>query len=310
MFLANFLIALREGIEAALIVAILVTYIVKVNRRDVLPHMWIGVVIAAVVPLAAGAYMTWGPYTLSFEAQEILGGTLSIIAVIFVSWMIFWMAGHAKNLSHNIQATAGEALESGSSWALIWLAIISVGREGVETAVFVWGVVKSGTDALGSNASAASTVWMPILGVLSGLVVAIIFGYLIYKGTARINLKAFFTITGYLLIFVAAGIVAYGIGDLQEANVLPGWGEHIYDLITPLGTIVGSWWFVVLDAMFQVQTVLAPTLIQFIGWAGYLAITLTAFARASHGGQTDAKAQPSEVEPADDVKQLATSVKE
>lgn len=271
MFLANFLIALREGVEAALIVGILVAFVTKMNRRDVLPKLWLGVALAALIPLGIGIYMTWGPYTLSFQAQEILGGSLSLVAVGMVTWMILWMGNHSHEMSGDLQSKATKVLSTGSGWGIVWLAIISVGREGIETAVFVWATVK---------ATAKEGVFQPTLGVISGLIVAIIIGWLIFKGGVRINLGAFFKVTGILLIFVAAGIVSYGIGDLQEAGVLPGWGNWLYDLSSLFdGHITGlsatSWWFVLAEAIFNVN--LSPTHLQAAGWLLYLVIVLPLF---------------------------------
>lgn len=276
MFLANFLIALREGVEASLVVGILVATLVKTNRRDVLPRLWLGVVLAAVVPLTAGAIMTWGPYTLTFQAQEVLGGTLSIVAMGMLTWMIFWMATHARKMTSSLREQALDALKSGSGWSLVWIAIISVGREGVETAIFVWATVK---------ATSQGGFWQPTAGVIAGLIVAIIIGWLVYRGTGKINLSTFFFATGLLLIVVAAGIVSYGIGDLQEAGVLPGWGVTIYDISSYFDGHIPfldatSWWFVLLEAMFNVN--LAPTYLQFFGWALYLIIVLPLFIRHTH----------------------------
>ena len=276
MFLANFLIALREGVEASLVVGILVATLVKTNRRDVLPRLWLGVILAAVIPLTAGAIMTWGPYTLTFQAQEVLGGTLSIVAMGMLTWMIFWMATHARKMTSNLREQALDALKSGSGWSLVWIAIISVGREGVETAIFVWATVK---------ATSQGGFWQPTAGVITGLIVAIIIGWLVYRGTAKINLSTFFFATGLLLIVVAAGIVSYGIGDLQEAGVLPGWGVTIYDISSYFDGHIPfldatSWWFVLLEAMFNVN--LAPTYLQFFGWALYLIIVLPLFIRHTH----------------------------
>lgn len=281
MFLANFLIALREGLEAALIVSILIAYLVKINRRDLLPALWTGIAFAAIVPLSAGAFMTWGPYTLSFQAQEILGGTLSLLAVAMVSWMILWMGKNSAALAGDLRGKADEALATGSTWAIIWLAVISVGREGIETAVFTWATVK---------ASAHGSSWQPVLGVVSGLAISIILGWLIYAGSVRINLSKFFRYTGILLIFVAAGIVSYGIGDLQEASVLPGWGTWAYDLSGYFdGSIPGlhpdTWWFVLLEAMFNLN--LTPTHLQVAGWIIYIAIVLPLFIRSTRQRSTN-----------------------
>lgn len=130
IFVANFLIALREGVEAALVVGILIAYIYKVGRKDIMPKLWLGVALAAVIPLGLGVWWTWGPYTITFQTQEILGGSLSIVAMAFVTWMIFWMGKNSRKLAQSVRAQAEEALDAGNVMGLVWLAIISVGREG------------------------------------------------------------------------------------------------------------------------------------------------------------------------------------
>lgn len=272
MFLANFLIALREGVEAALIVGVVAAYLVKVGRKNLLPKVWLGVVIAAAIPLSLGAIMTWGPYTLSFQAQEILGGTLSLVAVAMVTWMILWMSSNSRQFARKLREDTAAQLASGSDWGVVWIAFIAVAREGIETALFVWATIKS---------SAENAIAAPALGVVTGLLVAVVIGWLIYTGAARINLSIFFNITGLLLIFVAAGIVSYGIGDLQESSVLPGWGIPIYDLTAYLDGSVyswlttSSWWWTLLEAMFNVNA--SPTHLQLIGWVLYIVIILPLF---------------------------------
>ncbi|WP_299062777.1 iron uptake transporter permease EfeU [uncultured Actinomyces sp.] len=272
MFLANFLIALREGVEAALIVGVVAAYLVKVGRKNLLPKVWLGVVIAAAIPLSLGAIMTWGPYTLSFQAQEILGGTLSLVAVVMVTWMILWMSSNSRQFARKLREDTAAQLASGSDWGVVWIAFIAVAREGIETALFVWATIKS---------SAENAIAAPALGVVTGLLVAVVIGWLIYTGAARINLSVFFNITGLLLIFVAAGIVSYGIGDLQESSVLPGWGVPIYDITAYLDGSVyswlttSSWWWTLLEAMFNVNA--SPTHLQLIGWVLYIVIILPLF---------------------------------
>ena len=272
MFLANFLIALREGVEAALIVGVVAAYLVKVGRKNLLPKVWLGVVIAAAIPLSLGAIMTWGPYTLSFQAQEILGGTLSLVAVAMVTWMILWMSSNSRQFARKLREDTAAQLASDSDWGVVWIAFIAVAREGIETALFVWATIKS---------SAENAIAAPALGVVTGLLVAVVIGWLIYTGAARINLSVFFNITGLLLIFVAAGIVSYGIGDHQEASVIPGWGTHIYDITAYLDGSVyswlttSSWWWTLLEAMFNVNA--SPTHLQLIGWVLYIVIILPLF---------------------------------
>ena len=266
MFLANLLIALREGLEAALVVSIIVAYLVKADRRDALPKLWLGVGLAALIPLVAGAIMTWGPKTLTFQAQEILGGTLSFVAVGMVTWMIFWMGKNARELKGELEGSLSKSLSAGSSgWGVVWIAVVAVGREGVETALFVWATVRS---------SIESSTMQTTAGVITGLVLAIVLGVLIYQGAVRINLRVFFAVTGYFLVVVAAGIIAYGIGDLQEAGLLPGIMSHAWNLSSylPDSTSPFHWLYVLLQAMFQFN--LQPTVLQVVGWWVYIVPTL------------------------------------
>jgi high-affinity iron transporter len=259
--LANFLIGLREGLEAALVVGILIAYVVKVGRRDVLPRIWAGVTLAVVVSLGTGALLTWGPYGLSFQAQEAIGGGLSIVAVGFVTWMIFWMAATARELRHNLEGRMDRALV-GAGWGIVVLALLSVGREGIETALFVWANVASGTGT-----------WIPTLGAVLGILVAVVIEVLIYRGFVRINLGTFFTWTGGFLIIVAAGVFAYGIGDLQEAGILP-WALHkAYDINAVIPA--SSWYGTVLQGIVNFNP--NPSWMQLGGWVLYLAVTVPLF---------------------------------
>lgn len=284
MFLANLLIALREGLEAALVVSILVAYLVKTGRRDVLPKLWVGVGLAALIPLSVGAVLTWGPKTLTFQAQEILGGTLSLIAVAMVTWMIFWMGRNAREMKQGLETSLSRSLAGNASgWGVVWIAIVAVGREGVETALFVWATVRSSIES--------STV-QTTLGVVTGLALGIILGVLIYQGAVRINFHLFFAVTGYFLVVVAAGIVAYGIGDFQEAGVLPGIMSHAWDLSAwlPAPSSPLYWLYVVLNAMFQVN--LQPTVLQAVGWLVYIVpvlILLTIQIRGTRPGRPAAQ---------------------
>jgi len=266
--LANLLIGLREGLEAGLIVGILVAYIRKVGRVDVLPKLWLGIGLAIGAALAVGALLTWGPYGLSFQAQEAIGGILSIVAVGLVTWMIFWMARHARHLRAELHAQLDKALAGGAG-ALVAIGVVAVGREGIETALFVWASVNStGNAVLGT------------LGAVLGILLAVVISYLIYRGAARIDLRRFFIWTGALLVLVAAGVFAYGIGDLQEAGWLPGVTEHAFSVAEAIPPT--SWTGVLLAGLFNFTP--EPTWFQFIGWILYLAITLVAFVIVSTGG--------------------------
>lgn len=263
--LANLLIGLREGLEAGLVVGILVAYLHKIDRRDVLPRLWIGIAGAVALSLAVGAILTFGPSTLSFQAQEILGGSLSIIAVAMVTWMTFWMARHARGLSSALRADVDRAVQR-SALALVILGIVSVGREGVETALFVWASVNAGANAA-----------LGTLGAVIGILVSVVLAYLIYRGLVRINLSRFFFWTGIFLIVVAAGVLAYGVRDLQEAGVLPGITVVAYSVVTIVPPT--SWYGALLAGIFNFNP--EPTVAQVVVWVAYVAITLVLFLRAS-----------------------------
>src|SRR5215217_7237751 len=181
--LANFLIGLREGLEAALIVSILIAYLVKSGRRHLLPQIWLGVAIAIAISLGFGAALTFGPKGLTFEAQELIGGLLSIVAVAFVTWMIFWMARAARSLSGDLRGQIDDAAD-GPWFALVLVAILAVGREGLETALFLW----SATEAVSRDTNAT---WQPLVGAGLGIATAVLLGYLLYRGAISINLSKF-----------------------------------------------------------------------------------------------------------------------
>ncbi len=263
--LANVLIGLREGLEAGLVVGILVAYLHKIGRRDVLPRLWIGIGGAIVLSLAVGAILTFGPSTLSFQAQEILGGSLSIVAVGMVTWMTFWMARHARGLSGELRAGVDRAVH-GSAIALVILGVVSVGREGVETALFVWASVNAGANAA-----------LGFVGAVLGILVAVVIAYLIYRGFVRINLSRFFFWTGIFLIVVAAGVLAYGVGDLQESGLLPGITVHAYSVASVIPPT--SWYGTLLAGLFNFNP--EPTIAQVIVWVAYVAVTLFLFLRVS-----------------------------
>ena len=197
--LANYLIGLREGLEATLVVVILVAYLVKSDRRELLTRIWGGVAIAIGVSLAFGALLTFGPRGLSFEAQETIGGVLSIVAVGFVTWMVMWMARSARSLSGDLKGRVDTAAAAGGA-SLVVVAMLAVGREGLETALFLWAATQA---AAGDGTSTVG----PLLGAALGLVTAVVLGYLFYKGAVKINLGKFFTWTGAILILVAAGVL-------------------------------------------------------------------------------------------------------
>ncbi|MET4704941.1 iron uptake transporter permease EfeU [Frigoribacterium sp. UYMn621] len=266
---ANFLIGLREGLEAALVVGILVAYVITIGRRDVLRRIWAGVGLAVVLALSIGALLTFGAYGLSFEAQEAIGGTLSIVATGFVTWMIFWMLKTARNLSGTLRSDIDRHL-SGAGWGLVLVAFLAVGREGIETALFLWAAVQ-----------ATGSTTFPLLGAALGILVALVLGYLIYRGVLSINLSKFFTYTGLFLIVVAAGVLSYGVHDLQEASILPGLGALAFDVSSAIPP--ASWYGTLLKGSINFSP--ATTWLEAIVWTLYVVPVLILFIRRIRGAQ-------------------------
>jgi len=263
--LANYLIGLREGIEASLVVVILIAYLVKSDRRHLLPRIWIGIAIAVTVSLGFGALLTWGPKNLTFKAQEAIGGSLSIIAVGFVTWMVFWMAAHARGLSGELRGKIDIAADAGRA-SLAVVAALAVGREGLETALFLWAATQATTDSVHSTTS-------PLIGAALGIATAIALGYAFYKGVLQINLTRFFTWTGAILIVIAAGVLAYGFHDLQEAGILPGLNSLAFDVSDTIAP--DSWLGTFLKGILNFSP--ATTWLEATAWLVYLIPTMTVF---------------------------------
>jgi high-affinity iron transporter len=261
--LANALIGLREGLEASLIVSILVAYLVRTGRRDALPRVWAGVAAAVALSLGAGAVLTWSSASLSFEAQELLGGTLSIVAVGFVTWMVFWMRRTARTLKGDLEGKVEGALGAGGT-ALVVVAFLSVAREGLETALFLW----AATQSAGSGP-------VPLTGALLGLLLAVAVARLLYTRTVRLDLGRFFTVTGALLVVVAAGVLAYGVHDLQEARLLPGLASLAFDVSDVVPP--SSWYGALLKGTVNFSP--ATTWLEAAAWLAYLLPVAYLYAR-------------------------------
>ncbi|MFG6476974.1 iron uptake transporter permease EfeU [Microbacterium sp. P06] len=285
---ATFLIGLREGLEAALVVGILVAYLTRAGRRDSLPRLWAGVGLAITLSLGIGAILTFGAYSLTFEAQELIGGLLSLVAVAMVTWMIFWMQRTARTLKHDLESGVQRALAARSVWALVAIGFVSVAREGIETTLLLWSMVQSFGDAPSA-----------LVGALLGLAVAAVLGWAVAKGMLRLDLRVFFTWTGAFLVIVAAGVLAYAIHDLQEAGALPGPFTAAAPLDAATGAVMTGWAGLPFGWAFDVSTVVAPggplaailqatvgfmprmSWVQVIAWVVYIGVVGFFFARGA-----------------------------
>jgi high-affinity iron transporter len=255
------LIGLREGLEAAIVVTILLAFLVKSNRRDAIKWVWIGVGAAIVMTIAVFLTIQYGENTISGLGAEAIAGVASLVAVAIVTTMALWMKKAAATMSGELRGEMARALETGG-FAVLTLAFLAVGREGVETALFMVGYAE------------AETAW-PLAGLIIGVLIAVAIAYGMYAGAVRINLAKFFTYTGAFLIVVAAGILSYGIGALQTVGWLPGLAHRAFDISSWFNW--SAWYGEVIQGVFNVTP--TPTVLQFAAWLAYVVIVLALFLR-------------------------------
>ena len=260
---ASYLIGLREGLEATLVVSVLIAFLVKSDRKDKLPQVWTGVVAALALSIGFGALLTFTAAHLDHTGQELFDAITSLLAVVFVTWMIFWMRRTARALSKELRGKLTDALQMGSL-AVVVMAFLAVAREGLETALLFFASVQG-----------ATTTATPLIGISLGLLTSVAIGWGIYRSALKINLTKFFTWTGLLLILVAAGIFKYGVHDLQEANILPGLSTYAFDISAILPA--DSWWGALLAGMLNITP--QPSVLEALAWVLYLVPTLFLFLR-------------------------------
>jgi high-affinity iron transporter len=244
--------------------------------------IWLGVVGAVSLAGAFAAVLTFSVSVLSSEQQEAVGGLLSVLAVRLVTGMIFWMRRTASTLSSHLRGEVERAVAIGAG-ALTLTAFLSVGREGLETTLFLWTAAKASGQTVG-----------PLIGAAVGIAAAIALCWLLYRRAVRLNVGVFFNRTAFALIVIAAGVLAYGLGDLQDAGWLPGHTWVAFDLTAHIDP--GSWWASIVTGL----TELSPrmTMLQVTAWLAYLAFVIPAFVNA---GRTAAKSVAKTAAPAVDT---------
>jgi high-affinity iron transporter len=223
---AAFIIALREGIEAALIVSIVLAYLKQLGRTDRSRLVWLGTALAVLLSAATGTVIFAVGADFEGTAEQVFEGLITLTAVGVLTWMIFWMRRQGARLKSELQHKVDTALVAGGL-ALAALAFFAVLREGVETALFLFAAAE-GTAVEGGGVGAQ------LVGAALGLVLAVVLGVLLYRGGIRMNLRSFFKITGAILIVVAAGLFAYSVHELQEAGWFPFLEAHAYDVSATL----------------------------------------------------------------------------
>jgi high-affinity iron transporter len=279
-FFSGLLTGLREGVEAALIVAIILAYLVKTGNARYARQIWVGAGAAIVLSLAVGVglFATVGGFEEPYE--QIFEGITMLVAAAVVTWMLFWMRRQAANVKGELQASVDRALTEGSVWGLAFLAFTAVIREGIETALFLVGQVNS------ADESAPSI----LIGALVGLAVAVGIGYLFYQGSRRINLASFFRWTGVALIFIAAGLLSHAIHEFIEVGIITVGTQTAFDISAVLPHEEGIGQF--LRALFGYTS--TPEVITFVVWLTYVVVALALFLRPVRRVPAPAKAASSQ----------------
>ena len=212
-----FLLALREGMEIALIIGIVLSALRKTNRRDLAPAVWGGAAVAAVLSVALAWLLTSLGTSLEGRAEQIFEGLMMVTAAVVLTWMIFWMQNQSRVIKGQLESDVRRAVGKAGLWALFSLAFLSVFREGTELALFL------------TATALASAPGATLLGAVLGLGAAMLAGWAIFATTVRLNMRMFFQITSILLILFAAGLVAHGVHEFNEAGVVPVLVDHVWD---------------------------------------------------------------------------------
>jgi high-affinity iron transporter len=223
--LPTYLLSLREGLEAALIIGIVLGAVGKIRRADLAPAVWFGVLSAVAVSALTAILLTTFGMSLEEEAEQIFEGITMILAAGILTWMIFWMGKQARFLRGELEAGVNKAAATTGKRAVFLLAFFAVVREGVELAIFVTAAFFAGSQSQLSN-----NISQTLAGTILGLGTAILLGYTIFATTVRLDLRKFFQVTGILLILFAAGLVAHGVHEFNEAGWIPAVIEHIWDV--------------------------------------------------------------------------------
>ena len=264
-FSSGLLTGLREGVEAALIVAIVLAYLVKTGHGQYAGRIWLGAGAAIATSLVVGLaiFLTVGGLQEPYE--QIFEGLTMLVAASVVTWMLFWMRRQAASVKGELQHAVDRALSEGSVWGLAVLAFAAVIREGIETSLFLVGQADSAD-------TAAPSV---LVGALVGLAIAVAIGFVFYHGTRRINLGAFFRWTGVGLIFIAAGLLSHAIAEFVEVGVITVGTQTAFDISATLPHEEGIGLF--LRALFGYTS--QPEIITLAVWATYIVVVLALFLR-------------------------------
>ena len=272
--LPSYLLSLREGLEAALIIGIVLGALRKIRRTDLAPALWLGTFIAVGVSILAAVLLTLFGLSLEGSAEQIYEGFTMLIAAGILTWMIFWMSGQARHLKGELEDGVNKAAAGYATGkrAIFWLAFVAVVREGVELALFI-----TAAFFVGGNENIGLNTIQTLAGVVLGLGTSILLGWSLLATTVRLDLRRFFQVTGILLILFAAGLVAHGVHEFNEVTWVPSIIEHVWDVNAFIDekSILGE----LLKTLFGYNG--NPSLTEMIGYFGYLITVTFLFTRST-----------------------------
>jgi len=259
---SSLLITLREGLEGALVLGIILAYLKKSGNRHAVQSVWFGTALAIAVSVIVGSVIFFAASELEGRVEEIFEGVASLTAAGLLSWMIFWMHRQSSDIRGHLHDQMKSALGSRSSLGLFMLSFVAVAREGIETALFLF-----------SATTVEKSPGLSAFGGVLGLAIAVAIGIGVYRGASRLNLRSFFTVTSLLLMLFGAGLLVRGVADLQEASVIPPLVEHVWDgnRILPEASTFGEF----LTATLGYRA--SPSLAEVMAYFGYLGVALVGY---------------------------------
>ena len=280
--LPTYLLSLREGLEAALIIGIVLGAVSKIRRTDLVPTVWLGALSAIGVSILTAIVLTMFGMSLEDPGEAIFEGITMLIAAGILTWMIFWMSKQARFLKSELEAGIHKAAASAGKSAVFWLAFVAVVREGIELALFITAAFFAG-----NRVGVATDVVQTLVGTILGLGTAALLSWTLFATTVRLDLRRFFQVTGFLLILFAAGLVAHGVHEFNEVGWIPSVIEHVWNL----GAVISedSLFGQLLQTLFGYNS--SPSLTEMIAYFGYIAVVAVLWRRENIAVPAKATAQ-------------------
>jgi high-affinity iron transporter len=282
--LATYLLSLREGLEAALIIGIVLGAVNKIRRKDLSPAIWLGTLSAIGVSILTAIILTGFGMSLEDPAEAIFEGITMLIAAGILTWMIFWMSKQARFLKGELEAGVNKAASTAGKTAVFWLAFVAVVREGIELALFITAAFFAG-----KQGGVRSDILQTLIGTILGIGTAALLSWTLFASTVRLDLRRFFQVTGFLLILFAAGLIAHGVAEFNEVGWIPSIIPQVWNLdaVISESSLVGQ----LLKTLFGYHS--TPSLTELIAYLVYIAVVTIVWRRETRPAKAPSGSQAS-----------------